>query len=122
MDIQSNQPGPDRAKRAYEQQQRALIDANRARVRAARDDLSAAAQQRLANTQAAREQRSTQGADPRTTSRADELEISAAARAASEPSSAEREARVRELAADHRLERLHTPERIERAAQRLLEG
>lgn len=122
MDIHSNQPGPERAKRAYEQQQRALIDANRARVRAARDDLSAAAQQRLANTEAAREQRSSHTDDVRRTSQRDELEISAAARAASEPSSAEREARIRELAEDHRLERLHTPERIERAAQRLLEG
>jgi hypothetical protein len=109
MDIQGNHSVPDQPKKAYEQQQRALIDANRALVRAAREDLSAVARERLTR---ARESRA----------RRDEIELSAAAQAASEPSLAEREARVRELAEAHRMERLHTPERIERAAQRLLEG
>src|SRR5262245_29605253 len=122
MEIQGNQSGPERAKRAYEQQQRALIDSNRALVRAAREDLSAAARERLAKLQEARDQRAADTVETRKNARQDELELSAAARAASEPSTAEREARVRELAEAHRLDRLHTPERIERAAQRLLEG
>jgi hypothetical protein len=109
MDIQGNHSGPDGPMSAYEQRQRALIDANRALVRAAREDLSAVARERASR---ARENRTRQ----------DEIELSAAARAVSEPSPAEREARVRELAEAHRMERLHTPERIERAAQRLLEG
>jgi len=122
MEVNANQPGPESAKRAYEQQQRAVIDSNRALVRAARENLSAAAQQRLANLQEARDQRSADAVDSRQSARTDELALSAAARAASEPSTAEREARVRQLAEARRLDVLHTPERIERAAQRLLEG
>ncbi len=122
MDIQGNQPGSERTKRAYEQQQRALIDANRALVRSARENLSTASKQRLENLQQARDSRVGDVAASSKGSRGDELELSAAARAASEPSTAEREARVRELSEAHRMERLHTPERIERAAQRLLEG
>src|SRR5262245_8074393 len=108
MEIQGNPSGPERAQRAYEQQQRELIDSNRALVRAARGDLSAAARERLARLQQASDERAAH-VDETRKSRRDELELSAAARAASEPSSAEREARVRELAEEHRLERLHTP-------------
>jgi uncharacterized membrane protein len=117
MDIQA-QSGPERSHQSYEQRQRELINANRALVRQARENLSAVAQERLAESREARRQSAEALASPRR----DALELSAAARAASEPSSAEREARVRELAQAHRMERLHTPERIERAAQRLLEG
>jgi len=106
MDIQGTHSGPERARQSYEERQRALIDANRALVRAVRENM---ARQRLANAEHAREER-------------DEVRLTAAAQPASEPSTAEREARVRELAEAHRMERLHTPERIERAAQRLLEG
>lgn len=122
MDIHSEPPGPERAKRAYEQQQRALIDANRALLRAARETLSTAANARLSNSQESRAKRASQGADAGKNTRRDEIELSAAARAVSEPSTAERETRVRELTEAHRLEQLHTPERLERAAQRLLEG
>ena len=121
MEINASQSGPERARRAYEQQQRALLDANRARVRAAREDLSTAARERLETLQDARAEREARNAEVRS-ARRDELELSAAARAASEPSSAEREARVRELAEAHRANRLNTPERLEQAAQRLLEG
>ena len=113
MNIQGNNTGPERSKQSYEERQRALIDSNRALVRAAREDLAAVARERLART---REQNEASAA------RRDEVELSAAALSASEPSHAEREARVRELAEAHRMERLHTPERLERAAQRLLEG
>jgi len=102
MNIHGNDIGPDRSQRSFEERQRALIDANRALVRAARADLAAVAQAR--------------------TERRDQVELSEAALAAHEPSTSEREARVRELAEAHRMERLHTPERLERAAQRLLEG
>lgn len=107
MDIQSHS-GPERSKRAFEQRQNELIDTNRALVRAARNNLSTAARARQA--EARREA-------PR-----DAIELSAASREVETPSSAEREARIRELTEAHRMERLHTPERIERAAQRLLEG
>lgn len=117
MDIQNS--GPERARQTYEEQQRALIDANRALVRAARDNL---ARQRLAEAQETRDQRASNAADSRRASARDEIRLTPAAQAASEPSNAEREARVRELAEAHRMARLHTPERIERAAQRLLEG
>jgi hypothetical protein len=96
-----------------EQRERALIDANRSLVRSAREDLSAAAKDRLAEMRAAQAE---------TAARRDELRLSAAAEAASQSQPAEREARVRELAEAHRTERLNTPERIERAAQRLLGG
>ena len=113
MNIQPSQSGPERSQQAYEQRQRALIDANRALVRSAREDLVATGRERLART---REE------SARLSETRDELRLSAASVAASEESHAEREARVRELAEEHRMERLHTPERIERAAQRLLEG
>lgn len=119
MDIQGTHSGPERARQTYEEQQRALIDANRALVRAARENL---ARQRLADAQTTREQRSASAADSRREAARDEIRLTAAAGAASEPSNAEREARVRELTEAHRMARLHTPERIERAAQRLLEG
>jgi len=113
MDIQAQ----GEPRKAFEQQQRALIDSNRALVRAAREDLAAVAAERNAKLRESRER-----ATRETTQRSDELELSAASVAASEASPSEREARVRELAEAHRMERLHTPERIERAAQRLLEG
>ena len=119
MDIQGSQPGPERARQSYEERQRALIDANRALVRAARENL---ARQRLVEAEQAREQRSASAAASRREAARDEIRLTPAARAASEPSHAEREARVRALTEAHRMERLHTPERLERAAQRLLEG
>jgi hypothetical protein len=93
-------------------------------VRAARDTLSSAALRRL---QEARERGGADGADGARAAesreaRRDALELSAAARAHDAPSAAEREARGRELAEAHQMQRLHTPERIARAAQRLLEG
>lgn len=103
MDIRSNQPGPERARRAYEEQQRALVNANRAIVRAAREGRLGHAEELRAELK-------------------DALELSAAAQAAQEPSPAEREARVRELTEAHRLGQLHTPERLEQAAHRLLGG
>ena len=112
MDIQGNQATPERSKKAYEDQQRALIDANRALVRSARENLTAVAKERASHLPEPR------AAD----TRRDEIRLSEAARKASQPSTAEREARVRQLAEEHRMERLHTPERLERAAQRLLEG
>jgi hypothetical protein len=118
MDIRNS--GPDRAQQSFEQKQRALIDQNRAFLRAARENLAAIARRQLEEV----EQRSSGEArevEERKAHR-DEIVLSAAARAALEPSTAEREARVRELAEAHRMERLHTPERLERAAQRLLEG
>jgi hypothetical protein len=118
MDIQGASSGPERAKKAYDQ---ALIDANRALVRAAREDLSSVAAQRQADLREAREQ-AARDTTTRGRERRDEIELSAAARAASEPSTAEREARIRALADEHRMASLHTPERLERAAQRLLEG
>ena len=115
MDIQAQ---GEPARKAFEQQQRALIESNRALVRAAREDLKAVAAERHAKVREARdvaarevEQRS---------ERRDAIELSKAAVSSSEVA-AEREARVRELAEAHRMEQLHTPERIERAAQRLLE-
>ena len=119
MDIQGTHSGPERARQSYEERQRALIDANRALVRAARENM---ARQRLADAERAREQRTAGAAEARRETARDEIRLTEAARAASQPSIAEREARVRELTEAHRMERLHTPERIERAAQRLLEG
>ena len=119
MDIQ-NTPGPDHSRRAYEQRQE-QIDANRALVRSAREDLSAVARRRLANLREASSERLKE-AEGSKSARQDAVELSSAARSLSEASPAEREARIRELAEAHRMERLHTPERIERAAQRLLEG
>lgn len=117
MELHGALSGPDRPKKAYDQQQNALIDANRALVRAARESLTAAAREQL---EQARDSRQAQASQNRL--RRDEIELSAAARAASEPDQTAREARVQELAEAHRMDRLHTPERIERAAQRLLEG
>jgi hypothetical protein len=115
--MEINRPGE--SNKAFEKQQRALIDASRARVRAAREDLAAVAAERSAQLREAR----ADVADPRTEERRDEILLSSAARESSDaPSEAEREARVRELTEAHRMERLHTPERIERAAQRLLQG
>jgi hypothetical protein len=85
-------------------------------ARSARDDLAAAAAQRAARQKAA------EGAEAKAEAQRDAIEISEAATRSVESSTAEREARVRELAEEHRMERLHNPERIERAAQRLLEG
>jgi hypothetical protein len=118
MDIQGTHSGPDRARQSYEERQRALIDANRALVRAARQSL---ARHRLADAEHVRSRRDAAAEATSEPSR-DEIRLTQAAEAASEPSTAEREARVRELAEAHRLSQLHTPERIERAAQRLLEG
>jgi len=114
--MEINRPGE--SSKAFEKQQRALIDANRARVRAARQDLAAVAAERSAQSRQAREAAS----EPRADERRDAIQLSPAAVESSEASVAEREARIRELAEAHRMERLHTPERIERAAQRLLEG
>jgi hypothetical protein len=119
MDIQGTQSGPDRARQNYDEQRRVLIDANRALVRAARETL---ARQRLADAERARRENAAAAADARQAAARDEIRLTPAARAANEPSPADREARVRELAEAHRMEKLHTPERIERAAQRLLEG
>jgi hypothetical protein len=119
MDIQGSQSGPERARQSYEEQQRALIDANRALVRAARESL---ARQRLADAEHARAERAASAAESRREAARDEIRLTSAARAASQPTTAEREARVRELAEARRMERLHTPERLERAAERLLEG
>jgi hypothetical protein len=122
MEIQSRQAGEPL--RSFEEKQRALIDANRARVRAAREHLSAIAGEQLARLRESRERALEAAAGRSAPAEArDALELSEAALAAHEaPAPAEREARVRELAEAHRLERLHTPERIERAAQRLLQG
>ena len=112
MDIQGNQATPERSKKAYEDQQRALIDSNRALVRTARENLTSVAKEHA--------NRST---EPRPAdTRRDEIRLSEAALKASEPSTAEREARVRQLTDEHRMGRLHTPERLALAAQRLLEG
>jgi hypothetical protein len=119
MDIQGTQSGPDRARQTYEERQRVLIDANRALVRAAREDM---ARQGLADAESARAERAASAAESRRAAARDEIRLTPAAQAASEASIAEREARVRELAEARRMEKLHTPERIERAAQRLLEG
>lgn len=118
MDIR--QSGIDRAQQSFEQKQRALIDQNRAFVRAARESLASVRQAELERVER-RSSDETREVEERQAHR-DEIVLSAAARAANEPSTAEREARVRELAEAHRMERLHTPERLERAAQRLLEG
>jgi len=126
MEIQGRQAGEPRpTHQVYEEEQRALIDANRARVRAAREDLGVIAQERLARLRAARQQGLQTSRETQASERRDAIELSAAARAAHESQNsgpAQREARVRELAEAHRMERLHTPERIERAAERLLEG
>ena len=118
MNIQGSSSGPDRARQSYEDRQRALIDANRALVRAARDVMI---RQRVADAARAREERTSSADETRQVTR-DEIHLTAADGDANQPSPAEREAHVRELAEAHRMERLHTPERIERAAQRLLEG
>ena len=118
MDIRNT--GTDRAQQSFEQKQRALIDQNRAFLRAARESLASIRHQELDEVErrSSQEPREVEGRQ----AHRDEIVLSAAARAASEPSTAEREARVRELTEAHRMERLHTPERLERAAQRLLEG
>ena len=122
MDIQGTHSGPERSKQTFEERQRALIDANRALVRAARESLSTAAREQLAQTQEAAARHAARNTESRQNAARDEIRLTPAAQAASQPSTVEREARVRELAEAHRLEQLHTPERIERAAQRLLEG
>lgn len=120
MDIR--QSGTERAQQSFEQKQRALIDQNRALLRAAREDLASIARRRVDRVEIEQHASDeTREVEARHAQR-DEIVLSAAARAASEPSTAEREARIRELAQAHRMERLHTPERLERAAQRLLEG
>jgi hypothetical protein len=119
MDIQGTHSGPDRARQSYEEQQRALIDANRALVRAARENL---VRQRFAEAERAREERAASAAEHRREAARDEIRLTQAAAASRQPSTTEREARVRELAEARSMERLHTPERLERAAQRLLEG
>jgi hypothetical protein len=118
MDIR--QSGTDRAQQSFEQKQRALIDQSRAFLRAARESLASISGKELAEAER-RSSEETHEVEERRAHR-DEIVLSAAARAAAEPSMAEREARVRELAEAHRMHRLHTPERLERAAQRLLEG
>ncbi len=118
MDIQGNHSGPERSKETFAARQRSLIDANRALVRAARQNLSTAAKEQLADAS----ERTARAAESRRDAARDDIRLTPAAQAARQPSTAEREARVRELAEAHRLEQLHTPERIERAAQRLLEG
>lgn len=122
MDIQGTQSGPERSKEAFEARHRALIASNRALVRAARQNLSAAAKEQLDEAQQANTEHAARGAESRRNAARDEIRLTAAAKDTSQPSTAEREARVRELAEAHRLEQLHTPERLERAAQRLLEG
>jgi len=117
MDIR--QSGTERSHQSFEQKQRALIDQNRALVRAARERLVDSTQRQPDSIEIGSEE--ARELDERRAHR-DEIALSAAARGASEPSQAEREARVRELTEAHRMERLHTPERLERAAQRLLEG
>lgn len=117
--MEINRPGE--SSKTFEKQQRALIDASRARVRAAREDLAAVAAERSAQSREAARAAASE-TEPRPEERRDEIRLSSAASQSSETSVAEREARVRELAEAHRMERLHTPERIERAAQRLLEG
>ena len=120
MDIQGTNSGPERSKDAFEARQRARIDANRALVRAARQNLSTAAKAQPSSSPEA--EHAARSAESRRDAARDEIRLTEAARAASQPSTADREAHVRELTEAHRMERLHTPERIERAAQRLLEG
>ena len=112
----------DRAQQSFEQKQRALIDQNRALLRAARENLASIARRPVDRVELEQDTSDEARAVEERSAHRDEIVLSAAARAASEPSTAEREARIRELAEAHRMERLHTPERLERAAQRLLEG
>src|SRR6185436_10098371 len=109
MDIQGNHSGPERSQETFEARQRALIDANRALVRAARQNLTAAAKEQLSEA-AARDERAARKVESRRDAERDEVRLTAAARTTSQPSTAEREAHVRELAEAHRLEQLHTPE------------
>jgi hypothetical protein len=139
MEVQGRQAGePLRSRQVFENEQRALIEANRDRVREARDDLHALANERLSRLRAAREQavaeeRARQDA---ASERRDRIELSAEARALSETESREaREPRDTEAAAEPETEqrvvelraardagKLHTSARIELAAQRLLGG
>ncbi len=132
MEVQGRQAGePTRSRAVFEAEQRALIEASRSRVRDARDHLEALARERLTNLRAAREQalaeeRAVREARVRgradAAERRDRIELSAEARALSEADASGDERRVAELAEEHRSGALNTPERIERAAQRLLEG
>ena len=98
MHIRSTQPGPE-PRDAHDALQRAVVAASRALARAARAE-------RLDQARA-------KGAE-------DALELSAATVIEQAPDRAERDSRVSDLAEAHRLDRLHTPERIERAVHNLL--
>ena len=111
METRATTNGPDRSRQTYEELKQALLDANRALVRAANESRLSQAEE-IAPEEARADARA----------RRDAIELSSAAQRFDPPFSAEREARIRELAEAHRLDRLHTPERLERAAQRLLEG
>jgi hypothetical protein len=110
MEVRGHQPsgssGAESAHQRFERARVELAEANRERIRRARDERVSFAREAVAENRA-------------TSPTRDRLDLSAAAERASEPDPARSE-RVAELARLAHTGELHTPERTERAAERLL--
>lgn len=125
------------ARQRFDELRAAIARRDALRVRQARENLGELSEQRLEVQRAAREaarnaltvERTHESADEPRAERKDRIEISDQARdaaelaaRASDTSDSERARRVAQLRDEHAAGRLATPERIERAATRLLGG
>ncbi|MEW6073169.1 MAG: hypothetical protein AB1726_11345 [Planctomycetota bacterium] len=118
MEVRGRQPGgADEAQQRYREAQLELARANREHVRRAREVLQSLSTRRLERRRLESRAAAEEIREPQ-----DQIELSTAARAAASRPDEGRDARVRELAGAHAEGRLNTPDRVERAAQRLLGG
>ena len=116
MEVHGRQPTePESSRQRYVERQESLFRANRERVREARELLADMSTERQGRVRDTRDGGRDQAIRPRDR---DVIEVSLR-RAEADEARAER---VAALKADHEAGRLNTPERVEQAAQRLLEG
>jgi hypothetical protein len=133
MEVHGRQPGGDLPREQYVERREELSEARSDKVREAREMLANLSRQRQERLREAREAHQAERTETversqeeraeklRTERRADVLDVSTEAREVT----AEDEGRaqhVQELRAEHEAGTLNTPERVEQAAQRMLEG
>lgn len=132
MEVNNHQqPRPHPSILRFEEAQADFARASRERVRRSRDEMAQGTEDRAEALRESRQQAQAHrveepAVDDRGVDRSrerqtlDRLELSSAARAAAEKANNPREALVQELRSQYETGELSSPERVERAAQRLL--
>jgi len=133
MEVQGRQPGGDLPRDRYLERREELSETRSERVREGREMLTELSRRRQEHLREAREAHQAERAQAseraqegraeelRAERREDVLDVSAAGREVTAEDE-ERAQRVQELRAEHRAGTLNTPERVEQAAQNMLEG